>query len=120
MKDHVNILGSEYSIEVQDYDAYPAFKERSCDGFCLEETRQIILCDMRTWPGREKESEVYVDHSMCHTLRHEIVHAFFYESGLSDSSAKYDGGWAKFEEMIDWLAIQGPKLYAAWKAAEAL
>lgn len=54
------------------------------------------------------------------TLRHEIVHAFLYESGLSGSSSKIEGGWATNEEMVDWIAIQANKLIAAWKAADCL
>jgi hypothetical protein len=52
-------------------------------------------------------------------LRHEIVHAFFFESGLAQSSNKCED-WAMNEEMVDWIARQGLKIYAAWKAAECL
>lgn len=52
-------------------------------------------------------------------LRHEIAHAFFYESGLWDSS-NGTTAWATNEEMIDWIAIQGLKLYTAWEEAEAV
>lgn len=37
-------------------------------------------------------------------LRHEIVHAFLYESGLWQN-AYGSKCWAKNEEMIDWMAI---------------
>lgn len=53
-------------------------------------------------------------------MRHEITHAFLYESGLSINSVTLDGSWATNEEMVDWMAIQGPKLYAAWTAAKCL
>lgn len=43
-------------------------------------------------------------------LRHEIIHAFLYESGLDWSSAPTDC-WATNEEMVDWLAIQTPKIF---------
>ena len=48
-------------------------------------------------------------------MRHEIVHAFLNESGLSDSSNQYNGGWAKNEEMVDWLAIQWHKIDEVYK-----
>ena len=38
-------------------------------------------------------------------LRHEIVHAFLFESGLAENSE-----WAYNEEMVDWIAKQGPKI----------
>ena len=120
MKNSVNILGTEYSIAVKKYDEHEAFKRRNCDGFCSEGTHEIILCDMRTWPDMDHETDALIEAQMKHTLRHEIVHAFFNESGLSNSSFKYDGGWATAEEMVDWIALQGPKIYAAWQAAGAL
>lgn len=46
-------------------------------------------------------------------LRHELIHAFLYESGLDMSSAAHDA-WAVNEEMIDWMAIQMPKIMAAY------
>ena len=49
-------------------------------------------------------------------LRHEIVHAFLYESGLWQN-AYGSKCWAKNEEMIDWMAIQIPKIQRAYKEA---
>ena len=48
------------------------------------------------------------------TIRHEIIHAFFYESGL-DNCSDASGPWAINEEMVDWFAIQGPKIFKLWK-----
>ena len=48
-------------------------------------------------------------------LRHEIIHAFLFESGLAENSE-----WAQNEEMVDWIAKQGPKLIKAWQEAGAL
>lgn len=52
-------------------------------------------------------------------LRHEIIHAFFYESGLDTSSLRYEA-WARNEEMVDFFAIQFPKIIKAMKKAGAL
>lgn len=52
-------------------------------------------------------------------LRHEIVHAFMYESGLSNNSSSADQ-WAKNEEMIDWIAQQHGKIHAAFVEAGAI
>ena len=120
MDNKVNILGTEYTILIRKYDEDEQFRDRSIDGYCDGLLKQLVLCDMRTWPKWKKESEEYVDASMKQTLRHEIVHAFFDESGLMDSSFKVDGPWAKNEEMVDWIAIQGPKIHAAWQAVGAL
>ena len=42
-------------------------------------------------------------------LRHEIIHAFLHESGLDACSSPSDS-WATNEEMVDWFAIQMPKI----------
>ena len=42
-------------------------------------------------------------------MRHEILHAFLYESGLRENSCT-SFAWAENEEMIDWFAIQFPKI----------
>lgn len=53
-------------------------------------------------------------------LRHEIIHAFFNESGLQDDSSNIDCGWAVNEEMVDWIAIQFPKMVKAFEEADCL
>ena len=52
-------------------------------------------------------------------LRHEIMHAFLYESGLDGQSCNTDC-WANNEEMIDWFALQSKKIFKAFKKAGAL
>lgn len=52
-------------------------------------------------------------------FRHEIMHAFLYESGLDGQSCNVDC-WAKNEEMIDWFALQSKKIFKAFKKAGAL
>ena len=52
-------------------------------------------------------------------LRHEIIHAFAYESGLwGDSEGTL--AWAQNEEMTDWLAIQFPKMEKVFKECDCL
>lgn len=41
-------------------------------------------------------------------------------SGLNVNSLPCEDGWATNEEMVDWIAIQGPKIFKAWKEAGAL
>ena len=54
------------------------------------------------------------------TLRHEITHAFLNESGLTDCSSVPSNGWAKHEEMIDWFAIQSPKIFKVFQELDIL
>jgi hypothetical protein len=53
-------------------------------------------------------------------LRHEIIHAFLHESGLSGNSLQYEGAWSQCEEMVDWIAIQFPKMLRAFQDANCL
>lgn len=116
----VNVLGTEYTITVKKYDEDEAFERRSIDGYCDGLTKQIVVCDMSTYKGWEHEPPETISAAQKQTLRHEIVHAFFYESGLGDSTFSVDVAWAKNEEMVDWIAWQGQKIYKAWGGAGAL
>lgn len=116
----VGILGTQYTIAVKKYDDDEVFERRSIDGYCDGLTKQIVCCDMSTYKCWEHELSETIEAAQKETMRHEIVHAFFYESGLADSSLNLDGAWATNEEMVDWIALQGPKLYAAWQEAECL
>ena len=116
----VNILGIPYEIIVKKYNEDEAFKERHLVGFCDPWAREIVVCDMHTYDGWNNEKENTIIECQKSTIRHEIVHAFTYESGLWDSSLGVDNSWAKNEEMVDWIAIQGAKIYKAWQEADAL
>ena len=120
MENHVNILGTDYEIIVLKYEEDERFKDRSIDGYCDAVLKRLVLCDMHTWPKWDKETDEFIDVCRRRTLRHEIVHAFFEESGLSDSALRFDGAWAGNEELVDWIAAQGPKIHDAWQAAGAL
>lgn len=116
----INILGTTYSVIRMNYDEYPVFKEKSCDGECDSIMKKITLCRIKTFPGYENESDEYCELAEKEVLRHEIIHAFLNESGLQSSSLAYGGSWAKNEEMVDWIALQAPKLMKAMKEADCL
>ena len=117
----INILGTAYKILVKKYDEEEAFGRRSIAGFCDGHAKEIVVCDMNTYKGWEHEEKNTIVAAQKETLRHEIVHAFLNESGLSCSTlANEESGWARNEEMVDWIAIQGPKLYKAFQDADAL
>lgn len=115
----LNVLGTEYSIAVKKYSEDEYFKQAACNGYCSQIRKEIVVCDMATYPGWEHEPQETRDINKRLTLRHEIVHAFFNESGLSCNSNSVDA-WARNEEMVDWFALQGPKIYRAWQEAGAL
>ena len=116
----VNVLGTDYQILTKKYDEDEQLKKNSWSGYCSEIMKEIVVCEMKTFPGYQDASEEEIKRVQKDILRHEIVHAFFNESGLSYSSLQYSGGWAKNEEMVDWFAIQGEKIYKAWESVNAL
>ena len=99
-KKTVNILGTEYTIEKKEYKDEPAFEKRGIDGYCDGRLRKIVHCDMVTHPIMKEEPKEYCKVCEKQTLRHEIIHGFFNESGLMESSAQYTGGWSQNEEMV--------------------
>lgn len=116
----IDILGTEYRIETHKVSEDSYMEEKGLAGYCEEENKLIVVADMseeKYFVGMdEKAQETYRKK----TLRHEIMHAFLNESGLSDSSNRFDGAWAKNEEMVDWLAIQTPKIFSTFKKMNIL
>ena len=116
----VNILGTPYEIIVKKYDEEECFEKEEINGYCYSHTHQIVLCDMSTYKGWEDEPKEVIIRQQKETLRHEIVHAFLNESGLKNNCNSLNYSWARNEEMVDWIAIQGAKIYKAWQEADAL
>ena len=116
----VNILGTEYTIKIVKISECEMLQKEHWAGCCAIESKEIIVADASEesyFPYMsDKEKEIY----RRKILRHEIIHAFLNESGLSDSSSTPDGGWAKHEEMIDWFAIQSLKIFQAFKEVGCL
>ena len=106
----INILGTEYTVTLATEQIEPRLE--GCDGFCDETTREIVVENYkRGLPGSKGKLDLQEQKN----IRHEIVHAFLFESGLAENSP-----WAQSEELVDWIAIQGPKLFKAWQEAGAL
>lgn len=95
----VNILGTEYTIYKQTEDENKLLRE--CDGYCDSSTKEIFVAKFKYTEDSFKNLEAYERK----VLRHEMVHAFLYESGLCVNSE-----WANNEEIVDWIAIQFPKI----------
>ena len=115
----VNVLGTTYEIIVKKYDEDEAFKDQECDGYCASATHKIVLCDLHSLDRWKNETEETIQAFAKQTVRHEIVHAFFNESGLTQNTNSVDA-WAVNEEMVDWIALQGEKIYKAWQEVNAL
>ena len=99
----VNILGTEYSVEhrTEKQDSHL----READGYCDKTTCMVVIAD------RENESDLgdYGQYQRKVT-RHELIHAFLFESGLHQE-------FGHDEVTIDWFAVQFPKIMKAFKEA---
>mgnify|MGYP001772066612 FL=1 len=104
----INILGSEWTIKEQSETENELLK--NCDGYCDWTTKEIVI--EREFNGALSNMQRYINK----VTRHEIIHAFLFESGLSECSGEAEA-WAEHEEMVDWFARQGSRIYAAWVAA---
>lgn len=109
----VNILGTPYKILIIEEEDYKY--DREADGWCDPSVKEILIFNYKQSAESVRD---LVDYQR-KVLRHEIIHAFLYESGLWQNS--YGSKcWAKNEEMVDWIAIQEPKLHEAFKEAGAI
>jgi len=111
----VNILGIDYRVLIAKMDDDDNLGKANADGYCDHCSRKIVIADFDdskhfTWEN-EKDKDRYAKI----VLRHELIHAFLNESGLSASTVVPDSGWAKNEEMVDWIALQFPKIAKVFK-----
>lgn len=100
------ILGEKWIIKIGSEIDFPYLK--SVDGYTDSSVREIIV---DSFAGKEMETGVKLDLKQYQNqvLRHEIIHAFLFESGL-DANTHQCSEWATNEEMVDWMAIQFPKI----------
>jgi hypothetical protein len=110
----VDILGTEYEMLMRTREEDKDLKE--LDGYCCSYEKIIVILD----PSEFDDSDKSKAERLKEIKRHEITHAFLSESGLKWESHKPDKPWAKNEEMIDWFAIQSPKMLKAFGQADAL
>ena len=104
----INVLGTQIRVEFKKEQDDPKLK--SCVGYFDGSAAKIVVkilepdaLSMENLDGYQKE-----------ILRHEILHAFLRESGLDACSCSAEN-WATCEEMVDWFAIQSPKIYKAFR-----
>ncbi len=103
----MNILGSEWTVYFlhQEDDKFL----KNADGYTDKTSKKIVVT---AYPTDDSELEDWSAY-MKKNLRHEILHAYLYESGLGEN-------FTHDEVMIDYIAIQFPKLMKTYKEAGAL
>lgn len=107
---YANVLGTEYKLELdvpEGDDPALVMNQGYCD--CTSKSIRVKEYDM-TDVLAYANPEDYLKA----TVRHELIHAFLDESGLQGCS------WAGNEEMVDWFAIQFPKIVKVFKELDVL
>ena len=111
----IDVMGVEYAVyRVNPYEQIRGGKgldEQGLGGYRDFDLKEIYVADMSATKGWGTEPKLKIAERERRILRHEITHAFLFESGLNWDSSILQDGWATNEEMIDWFAIQGEKIY---------
>ncbi|MCI8632499.1 MAG: hypothetical protein HFE64_03320 [Lachnospiraceae bacterium] len=108
----INVLGTIYDL----IESSAAEDENlaEMDGYCDTSAKLCVVDDMKN-AAKESFSKKNLDEYKNGTKRHELIHAFMYESGLDANSF-----WAQNEELVDWIALQFPKMKKAFEEAGCL
>lgn len=116
----IRILGTEYKVKIMPMSS-PGLKDKGHAGYFNSYAQEIVVGDLETdadWgePGvSDKQRKSYMNK----TMRHEIIHAFLFESGLWSNSGDVKA-WACDEEMTDWIALQMPKILKVFKKCKCI
>ncbi len=95
----VNILGETYTIKKSN-----AKKDSNlvkADGYMDATTKTIVLADLES-ETNEYNSLDNIQKYADKVFRHELIHAFLFESGLAC--------YGNDEKIVDWIAVQYPKI----------
>jgi len=118
----INIFGQPYTVRIgKRNEMPPCLKDRS--GYADRSIHEIGIWEIRNSTQHNDMQDLAA--KMKETLRHEIVHAALFESGLLDNRSY------EHEEIADWLSIKAHALHeimadaermlddAPWKTGEA-
>lgn len=102
----VNVLGAEYTlIKDATVEDYPDIE--GCDGYC-DWTSKTIVIRAESKEDNSDRFEIFTNK----VIRHELIHAFYNESGLQFESHN--------EQTVDWIALQLPKMAKLFEELEVM
>ena len=104
----INILGTEYTIceKTEEQDC----RLKKCDGYCDKTSKEIVVLKISADNCDLHNPKWYTDK----VLRHEIVHAFLFESGMHEYTNWDTKESCHNEQLVDWFAIQSPKIFKVY------
>ena len=110
----IDILGTKYDITFKEQDEDELLAD--CDGYTDKTTKKIVIVK------RPKDNQLGCwDAYSKKVLRHEIIQAFLFESGLH-GNANWDATEVQEhpEMIVDWFAVQWGKISWAFAVANAI
>lgn len=113
----INILGTTYQLIYKNADE--DIKLDELEAYTDFYKKEIVVCKLKTRECFANSDDEKLKRITKKIIRHELIHAFLYESGL-DCNSNRSYSWAENEEMIDWFAIQSPKIYEVYQNLELL
>ena len=105
IKQDVTILGTRYRLYIRDVSRDKYLQD--CDGYCDKTTKEIVV---RSDDGTSELGNYSAYQKK--VMRHEVIHAFLFESGLHEN---FDHKVGHDETFVDWFAVQFPKIKAVFE-----
>lgn len=100
--DIIEVLGTKYKFNIVKDEDFPKSAEGSDGGLTKYYDKEIVI----NGSAKEESIEDYK-----RIIRHEIIHAFFFESGLPE--------YTQNEQLVDFLAYQIPKMVRIFEKVES-
>ena len=116
----ISVLGTDYTIRFVEHGQDEYMDKMNFGGYCDGNKHEIVVLLLKTCENWKNEPKETIDFEQRKTLRHELVHAFLNESGLQWNANSTEGAWARNAEMVDWFAIQSPKIYKVFQGLGVL
>lgn len=116
----VDVLGVKYTVKMVNFGQDEYMDKMNFCGYTNNNAKIICILNLKSVDEWKNEAEEIVAAQQKETLRHELIHAFLSESGLRWNSFSAEKAWAQNEEMVDWFAIQFPKMIKVFRDAECL
>lgn len=110
----VDVLGTQYHIYIGVMPEDDVMLDKN-DGYCDWTAKRIVVV------GRvPDEQHANFNERQKLILRHEIVHAFLFESGIDQDTIWDIKGQTHPEQMVQWIARQFPKIQEAFTKVNAI
>ena len=109
----VYILGTQYNIKLIPESDDQMLK--TLEGYTDQTAHKIVVKLIEKQSDSVQNLADYAKNIM----RHELIHAFLFESGLGDCANEIDC-WSQNEGMVDWFAYQSTKIFKLFQQLNCL